>query len=726
MKQFPGRRIALIVFFGLTLPALSGEVKKQPLGSREFSPSPQRPVGWRGDGNGRYPAAEPPLTWGRQAKAINGLRTQAKKPGDADTGKSMSDGIVRQWLVLGPVSIPEGKTAKAEFSPEEGNVSPDEGEKSGNLAWTALTTDTSWVNFAPLYLKGEKPEGLVAYAHTWLYVPEPASVFMNFMAADATLVWLNGKPVKPRGHAKLDLLKGWNRLLLRVAPHLETDWSRGVIQWHFNAAFFGADPTGYETSNILWSTVLPDNGPGAGSPIVVGDKVFVQAESCELICLNANDGKVLWARATTSADAATADDKAKNAAVFAEIAPLQTLINAQLQAYVAGPQKYPLNAKALEERLKAERKINSLMERMDPQRFVGQSESEGGHSAATPVSDGQHVYVLYGFGLAACYDLDGNLKWATALGLKHQEHGYCGSPCLIDGKLIIKSSGYLGAVALDAKTGAVAMPIPLWKQKGLHSMSTPVVVPPASVPVVGPASAPAEKLIVQSFGVLTRASDGKIVAQAFTPPYYNIEDYSSPVVEGRTICSFVLPKGEDGARRWAFQTLPETLASLPAGTEAGATPLTMQDTKTCQYNTKAFPTWFSYNLCGSPLLHQGLAYVVSSDAVLTVMDAAKGELVYQKVLDLSPYIVHGGIIRGGCSCSPTLGGQHIYICDNQGTAVVLEPGREFKQVARNRLEQMWFRYGEWSRQECTVSSPVFVGKRMYYRGEVSLYCVEGK
>jgi hypothetical protein len=107
------------------------------------------------------------------------------------------------------------------------------------------------------------------------------------------------------------------------------------------------------------------------------------------------------------------------------------------------------------------------------------------------------------------------------------------------------------------------------------------------------------------------------------------------------------------------------------------------------------------------------------------MDAAKGEVVYQRVLDLSPYMYHGGIIRGGCGSSPTLGGKYIYIWDNQGTLVVIEPGREFKQVARNRVEQLWFRYG-FERNECTQSSPVFVGNRMYSRGEVNLYCIGEK
>jgi hypothetical protein len=47
---------------------------------------------------------------------------------------------------------------------------------------------------------------------------------------------------------------------------------------------------------------------------------------------------------------------------------------------------------------------------------------------------------------------------------------------------------------------------------------------------------------------------------------------------------------------------------------------------------------------------------------------------------------------------------------DRGTTVVLEPGREFKVLARNKLEP--FR-----------SSLVFEGKRVYIRTEKSLYCI---
>ena len=44
------------------------------LGSADFYPSPEHPVGWRGDGTGCYPAAHPPTTWSR-TQSGTGYRT---------------------------------------------------------------------------------------------------------------------------------------------------------------------------------------------------------------------------------------------------------------------------------------------------------------------------------------------------------------------------------------------------------------------------------------------------------------------------------------------------------------------------------------------------------------------------------------------------------------------------------------------------------------------------
>ncbi|HXU20735.1 MAG TPA: hypothetical protein VN788_09160, partial [Verrucomicrobiae bacterium] len=97
----------------------------------------------------------------------------------------------------------------------------------------------------------------------------------------------------------------------------------------------------------------------------------------------------------------------------------------------------------------------------------------------------------------------------------------------------------------------------------------------------------------------------------------------------------------------------------------------------------------------------------------------KGEIVYQKLLDADVYTT----FRGGMGSSPTLAGKYIYLFGNQGVTLVIEPGRTYKQVARNRVESCSpTSHG----QETMESCPVFEGNRLYYRGSENLYCIEEK
>src|SRR5689334_3590950 len=51
------------------------------LGSLDFKPTPERPVGWRGDWTGRFPGATPPMEWSRRVKGVTTeIKYQAGKP----------------------------------------------------------------------------------------------------------------------------------------------------------------------------------------------------------------------------------------------------------------------------------------------------------------------------------------------------------------------------------------------------------------------------------------------------------------------------------------------------------------------------------------------------------------------------------------------------------------------------------------------------------------------
>jgi len=104
----------------------------------------------------------------------------------------------------------------------------------------------------------------------------------------------------------------------------------------------------------------------------------------------------------------------------------------------------------------------------------------------------------------------------------------------------------------------------------------------------------------------------------------------------------------------------------------------------------------------SPLFHQGLLYQVSETGILTVADAKSGEEVYRQRLDFGK--------RARIYASVTLAGKHIFVASENGTTLVLKPGREYAEIGRNQLKGC---YG----------SPIFDGTHMIARGKSHLYCI---
>ena len=72
-----------------------------------------------------------------------------------------------------------------------------------------------------------------------------------------------------------------------------------------------ADPvTEWSTkNNVVWKTPL-DKWSNA-TPVIVGDRLFVCAETETLVCLNLADGNVLWQRANPLIGVLAAEEKAE-------------------------------------------------------------------------------------------------------------------------------------------------------------------------------------------------------------------------------------------------------------------------------------------------------------------------------------------------------------------------------------------------------------------------------
>ena len=276
-----------------------------------------------------------------------------------------------------------------------------------------------------------------------------------------------------------------------------------------------------------------------------------------------------------------------------------------------------------------------------------------GYSSPTPVTDGLQVFALFGNGVAAAYDLEGSRQWITRVGAPQHDWGHSASPALADGVLACLVHDSL--VGLDATTG-----VEKWRLPADARWGSPIVVRIART-----------EIFLTPNGRFVRPSDGKVIDESLPKL-----DYSSPVVVGKVIYCIE-------GKSMAF-TLPSSVRDKPKR-------LWTQRIKGSRHYA-------------SPLIHNGLIYTISREEHFTVLDAATGDIVYHKKFD----------VAGGNSAypSPTLGGDHIYVGFEAGTTIVIEPGRTYREVARNHLEKY-------------RSSPVFVKERMYLRTMGHLYCIVG-
>ena len=137
-------------------------------------------------------------------------------------------------------------------------------------------------------------------------------------------------------------------------------------------------------------------------------------------------------------------------------------------------------------------------------------------------------------------------------------------------------------------------------------------------------------------------------------------------------------------------------------------------------------------IASSPLYDNGLLYLVNVKGRLYVVDVKEDKVAY---IAKPPFDFKNPASRKtfgmGLASSVTLGGKYIYILDSAGCMIVMEPGREYKQIAKNNIDEtvpaQWEpQHNMGEHHEQTEASPVFDGSRIYIRGEQYLYCVGEK
>jgi outer membrane protein assembly factor BamB len=413
------------------------------------------------------------------------------------------------------------------------------------------------------------------------------------------------------------------------------------------------------TKNVVWCTPMP--GYGVSHPVPLGQRIFICSEPSTLLCLQRGDGKILWQKTCSYSELEIAPDvrerlkgeladmavlDKKQSAVQKEMDMLNRSLTQDKVAREEIQQKLQPFRKQIEDLKQEKQKLTLAVRYTRPG-----THSTAGYSAPTPVVNGKDVFVAFGDGLVACFDLDGNRKWLKLIEHSNAPFAHSGSPVLVGDKVLIH---FTDLVALDTKTGTES-----WRLKCPTGHGTPLVTRIGDVGVV-----------LTPKGALVRAQDGKLLADKLGSCGAN-----SPILhEG--IVYYV--HGPANAIR-----LPDSVQ------DSVKVPVLWKG------NARGGGYWFS-----SPVVHDGLLYAANDQGILTVLEAATGKMVYEERLNLS----------GATYPSISLAGNRIYVSSDAGNTVVLQPGREYKELARNKLEP--FR-----------SSLVFEGKRVYIRTAKNLYCI---
>jgi outer membrane protein assembly factor BamB len=384
-----------------------------------------------------------------------------------------------------------------------------------------------------------------------------------------------------------------------------------------------------KAEGVVWKTATPKWSNA--SPILVGDRIFICAEPDSLLCLDKLTGAVLWQRSNSYADIAPEADReaiAKKMALVGEHDKRIGALQGKLRQLEKTAKEKPDDAETLA--AIATNKAEQLLvreERKAVQDYaLPSAHGANGFTSCTPTTDGTRIFVFFGNGVAAAYDLEGKRLWARIVEKPTEGWGHSASPVLSEGRLVIQVRDIHG---LDAASGET-----VWKVKSRPRWGAGVG-----------AVIDGQGVVITASGEIIRAKDGFVVASGL----HGLE-YCAPLVhEG--VVYFI----ENGGK--AFR--------LPAKADGVEKPELLWQT--------APPKERYY---ASPLYHDGALYCINQHRVYSIIDAKNGEVLKSETIKN---------LRGTVYPSVTLAGGYICLGAEGGSVVLLEPGVEMKEVAVSTL-----------------------------------------
>ena len=301
-------------------------------------------------------------------------------------------------------------------------------------------------------------------------------------------------------------------------------------------------------------------------------------------------------------------------------------------------------------------------------------------ASETPVTDGEHVYFLFGGLGVYCFDLEGNEIWKQAFKPRKTRYGwgYAASPVLHGDRLYIvndnEEESYL--LALDKKTGDE-----IWRvsREEKSNWSTPFVWENE-----------------QRTEIVT-AGSGKVRS-------YDLEGNLLWSLKGMSSITIAVPYESNGLLYVTSGYVGDGLRPIYAIRPGASGDISSTDGVTANAaiawsNATAAP----YN--PSTIVYDGILYVLHDRGMLASFDAATGEEFYSKKR-----------IRNGRSftSSPWAYDGNIFCLNEDGTTFVFKAGKVFEQLHTNQLAE----------GDMGMATPAIVGDRLLIRSAKHIYSIK--
>jgi outer membrane protein assembly factor BamB len=299
----------------------------------------------------------------------------------------------------------------------------------------------------------------------------------------------------------------------------------------------------------------------------------------------------------------------------------------------------------------------------------GYHQMYGSFASNSPVTDGQRVYASFGSRGLYVYDLNGKPVWQKDFGLQMRMFNGFGEgvgPVLDDGRLIMlfdhEDEGFV--VMLDGATGKELWRVP--RTEGTN-WAAPLVV-----------THNGRKQVVVNSQRKVRSYDyetGKQIWEAAGLGRNTIPRAVQHQDLVLVMSGFISP----------------ALFAIKLGREGDLT-----GTDAIVWTTNR---GLSYS--ASPVLYEGKLYFITDTAMVSALDAATGQPVYQQVRLPKPYNV---------KASPIVAGGKLYLSTEEGDVIVANIGPSLDIVATNSLSEQSF-----------IASPAVANGDIYLRSRTHLF-----